>query len=205
MPYRSPADPRKQRHLPMLDRLTIKTPCNASWEGMIGDDRVRHCCQCNRNVYDLRAMDPDEAEAFLEEHLATTGWLPCARLYRRPDGRLMTSQCPTAADRRHRARVVGGIAAIATVTAAVAFASRPVLGPEEPVVVDREKAAAHDVEPPHPHAEVMGAIASRDDDDDDDDGRDHEWRSPPPLPGPKPVSVTLRAEKAPLLWSAARR
>jgi hypothetical protein len=200
MPYRTPDDPRKQRRLPMLDRLTVKTPCHAAWDAMVGDDRVRHCCQCNRAVYDLTAMDADEAEAFLDEHLSTTGALPCARLFRRPDRRVMTSQCPTAADRRHRMRVAGAISAVATAAAAALSANFPVLGPDDPVVVeDREPLArAHDVEPVR---QVMGAVVLEGDDDDDV----QEWKPPPPSPELAPVSVTLRAAKPPLLWSSSSR
>lgn len=202
-PYRTPDDPRRQRRLPMIDRLTVKTPCTASWDAMVGDDRVRHCCQCNRDVYDLTAMHADEAEAFLDEHLATKRTLPCARLYRRPDGRLMTSQCPTAVDRSHRRRVAGGLAALATTAAAVLYAARPVLGPDDPLVVDdREvRAAAHEVEPAYVE---MGAIVLRGDDDGDGED-DREWTPPPPPEVPAPVSITLRGPKPPLLWSTSRR
>ncbi len=66
--YRQPAAPPKTR-LPLLDRVAIKTPCKASWDEMQGDDRVRFCCACTKNVYDISAMTEDEAEAFLAFHL----------------------------------------------------------------------------------------------------------------------------------------
>lgn len=62
--YRQPAAPPKTR-LPLLDRVAIKTPGKAAWSEIHGDDRVRLCCTCSKNVYDLSAMTEDEAEAFL--------------------------------------------------------------------------------------------------------------------------------------------
>src|SRR5450432_1276774 len=39
-----------------LDRVSIAAPCSADWDSMPGTDRVRHCSQCNKNVYNLSAM-----------------------------------------------------------------------------------------------------------------------------------------------------
>ena len=115
--YRQPAPPPKNR-LPLLDRVAVKTPCKASWNAMEGDDRVRFCCSCSKNVYDLSAMTEDEAEAFLGLHLDDQD--ACVKLYRRPDGRILTSDCPRGARTRHVRRAV--IAASAAVCAAAAVA-----------------------------------------------------------------------------------
>lgn len=150
----------------MLDRLTLKTPCTASWDAMVGDGSVRHCCQCNRNVYDLRAMDPDEAEAFLDDHLATTGSLPCARLYRRPDGRVMTSECPTVVDRRHRKRVAGGLVAVATLAATTVYANRPMLAADDDQIVVEARRLHVEPRPVEVLAEdTLGELAADDDGD----------------------------------------
>ncbi len=50
---------------PFLDSLEIASPCPASWDSMTGDDRARFCGLCRLNVYDLTAMSPGEAEAFV--------------------------------------------------------------------------------------------------------------------------------------------
>jgi len=116
--YRQPAAPPKTR-LPLLDRVAIKTPCKASWDDMEGDDRVRFCCACSKNVYDLSAMTEDEAEAFLAFHLDEQD--ACVKLYRRPDGRILTSDCPRGAGTRHARRTL--MAATAGVCAALAAAA----------------------------------------------------------------------------------
>lgn len=75
--------------LPVLDNLRIASPCRADWQDMVGDDRVRHCHKCDKQVFDLSALTRDQAEALiLEKH----GQL-CARYYQRRDGRVMTSDC----------------------------------------------------------------------------------------------------------------
>lgn len=113
--YRQPAAPPKNR-LPLLDRVAVKTPCKASWNDMEGDDRVRFCCSCSKNVYDLSAMTEDEAETFLSFHLDDQD--ACVKLYRRPDGRILTSDCPRGARTRHARRaVMAGAAAVCAVAA----------------------------------------------------------------------------------------
>src|SRR6516162_8887116 len=37
-------------------RLRVASPCPADWNAMQGDDRVRFCGQCEKNVYNLSAM-----------------------------------------------------------------------------------------------------------------------------------------------------
>jgi hypothetical protein len=46
-------------------RLTIASPCPASWEAMEGNDRVRSCDHCQLQVYNLSAMNQEEAEELL--------------------------------------------------------------------------------------------------------------------------------------------
>src|SRR5271168_2089129 len=74
----------------MLDRVSIAAPCAADWDSMPGTDRVRHCAQCGKNVYNLSAMTRREAEGLLRE---TEGRL-CVRLFRRADATILTENCP---------------------------------------------------------------------------------------------------------------
>ncbi|MCE9572430.1 MAG: hypothetical protein K8W52_04675 [Deltaproteobacteria bacterium] len=106
--------------LPLLDRVVIKTPCKESWAAMRGDDRKRFCGKCDKHVYDLSAMTAVEAEALL----AGPGEAPCLRLYRRPDGTVLTSDCPIGSRRRRRNRwaIVG--VAVAAVASLLGFATR---------------------------------------------------------------------------------
>jgi hypothetical protein len=75
---------------------------------MTGNDRSRFCGQCQKNVYNFSAMTRAEVEALIREK---DGRL-CGRFYRRPDGRILTADCPVGIQRRrHRlARICGVIA-----------------------------------------------------------------------------------------------
>jgi len=120
LPYRTPDAPPKTR-LPLLGELTIKTPCKVAWESMEGDERRRNCSTCSKDVYDLSAMTEDEAESFLAVHLDDDDL--CVRLYRRPDGRILTSDCPTGAKTRHQRRVAAAASVAAVAITAVASAA----------------------------------------------------------------------------------
>jgi hypothetical protein len=88
----------KKHRLPMLSRIEVAKPCNASWEDMRGDDRVRFCGKCEKNVYNLSELGEDEAEALIYEQ---EGKL-CARFFRRKDGTVLTSDCQVGTRRRKR-------------------------------------------------------------------------------------------------------
>ena len=75
--------------------LRIAAPCKAPWENMDGDERVRFCRECNRNVYNLSAMTDAEARRVVAER---EGRL-CVRFYQRRDGTVLTSDCPVAQKR----------------------------------------------------------------------------------------------------------
>src|SRR5947209_4826336 len=47
-----------------LDTLRIASPCNESWDRMVGDERTRFCGRCQKDVHNVSAMARDEAEAF---------------------------------------------------------------------------------------------------------------------------------------------
>lgn len=158
--YREPAARPKNR-LPLLDRFTKRTPCKVSWSDMPGDDRVRFCCACSKNVHDLGAMSEDAAESFLAHHLDDQE--ACVRLYRRPDGRILTSDCPRGADKRHVRRVglAVCVAAGALVAVSAALADLPVArthhlpGSTSRFEVPRAPVPApvprdYDVDPPRP-------------------------------------------------------
>jgi hypothetical protein len=75
-----------------LDHIKVAAPCSADWDQMyaVENQRVRFCSQCNLNVYNLSGMTRAQAEALLthsEQRL-------CVRFYRRPDGTILTQNCP---------------------------------------------------------------------------------------------------------------
>ena len=96
----------RARQLPLLANLRIASPCDAKWEDMRGDDRVRFCGACTKNVYDLSAMTAGEAETFLT---ATEG-RACVRYSVRVDGTVISADCPVGQRQTLRKRVALGVA-----------------------------------------------------------------------------------------------
>ena len=73
-----------------LNNLRIASPCSADWNRMDGDDRKRFCGDCKLNVYNLSGMTRYDAEHLLR---MSEGRL-CVRYFQRPDGTILTQDCP---------------------------------------------------------------------------------------------------------------
>ncbi|MBY0524857.1 MAG: hypothetical protein K2R98_15740 [Gemmataceae bacterium] len=105
----------------ILDDVRIASPCTASWDAMVGSDRVRYCQQCQKNVYNLSNMSRQEAETFIGQRAGRT----CVRFYRRADGTMLTQDCPVGlrairrVARRSWALIAGGMATVLGVFIAV--------------------------------------------------------------------------------------
>lgn len=91
-----------RRALPLLDSVQIASPCTASWDEMIGDDRARFCTHCQKDVFNLSALPREEVETFLRARTAEV----CVRLYKRADGTVLTSDCPVGVKRKRRRKVL---------------------------------------------------------------------------------------------------
>jgi hypothetical protein len=108
-----------QKAQDQIGNLRIAVPCQAAWEGMAGDDRVRHCTLCSLNVYNFAEMTRDE----VRDLLVRTEGRVCARLYRRADGTVLTRDCPTGlrALRRRASRVAAALIAALLTLPSLAF------------------------------------------------------------------------------------
>ena len=104
-----------------LDRIRIARPCRSEWGLMQGDERARHCSNCDKTVYNLAGMGRQEA---MDLVAAREGRI-CVRLFRRPDGTVVTSDCGGRAVAGHgRLRVLAvTAAAMASVAGLAAWAS----------------------------------------------------------------------------------
>lgn len=85
-----------------LSEVKLAFHCPADWKTMSGDERVRHCSLCERNVYNISGMSRDEAVKFIEG----TGGKVCLRFYRRADGTILTQPCGAIKRRLFKARVL---------------------------------------------------------------------------------------------------
>ena len=97
-----------------LEQVRVAAPCPADWGKMVGDERVRYCGSCSLHVYNLSGMTRREAEGLI----ASSEGRLCVRFYRRPDGTILTRNCPVglSALKRRAAH-----AATATMTAVLGF------------------------------------------------------------------------------------
>jgi len=93
--------------LPILDNIRVATPCSADWDQMSGDERVRACGACNKNVYNLSNMTRDEAETLI---VAKEGRL-CVRYFQRADGTILLADCTVGKSQKRKRRVIAAGAA----------------------------------------------------------------------------------------------
>ncbi len=73
-----------------LNDLQIANPCPADWNEMTGDEQVRHCKLCEKNVYNLSNMPEQDALNIIQEQEGNL----CGRLYLRKDGTVIVNDCP---------------------------------------------------------------------------------------------------------------
>ena len=99
-----------------LDGLYVATPCSVGFENMEGDERVRFCNMCQQNVYNIAEMTKKEAEDLIREKEGNL----CVRLYLRPDGTVITDNCPVGL-RELRKQWLKIAAAIALIIPCLAF------------------------------------------------------------------------------------
>lgn len=130
-----------------LANVVVAAPCPAGWDDMIGGDRVRFCSRCELNVYNLSAMARLEAESLIAR---TEGRL-CISYYRRPDGSIITDNCPIGlrAIKRRIERMKRALAA--TVIGFLA-------GFETTAFVNRIKGAAFDHFAAPSHGRTLGVM-----------------------------------------------
>jgi hypothetical protein len=132
--------------LPVLDQIRVAAPCSAAWDAMTGDDRVRACGDCHKNVYNLSELTRDEAEALIR---AKEGRL-CVRYFQRSDGTILLKDCAVGVKRRRRRRLVGAGVAASLAGAALAYVKWADV-PVEQIQADLHERLHHDV--------VMGVVA----------------------------------------------
>ena len=160
---------RERARLPVLDNIRVATPCRADWNDMVGDDRVRACAQCDKQVFQLSGMTRAEAEALIVEK---NGDL-CVRYYQRADGTILLADCSVGgAAARRRKLIAAGAAALFAGGVALALVNRP---HREPAFDSVSVAAS----PESTSAHVSGA----------------EHEGPPP---PKPIQPPAPPEPPPM-------
>ncbi len=103
--------------LPSGIALSVAGPCAERWAEMPGDDRVRRCTRCDRDVLDLGGLSADEINTLLAARGITT-----KKLHRRADGAVLTSDCDVGRPRRIALRVLAVVTTGVLVSTAAAYA-----------------------------------------------------------------------------------
>lgn len=160
-----------------LKLIEIPEPCTVPWDGMVGNELVRLCGQCDNNVYNVAGFTAREAMILINASENRS----CLQLYRRLDGTVVTASCWSRLKvaRRHGPiavalvlflAFVGLFRVLATVRWARYLADR--------LEAPRVTAGAPVVLAPAPPSPVWGVVAPR----------------PPTLPlgGVPPISVEQR-------------
>jgi hypothetical protein len=146
---------RRKVALPLLKQVRVASPCKERWDDMTGDEHVRFCGRCEKNVYDLSSLTAEQADSLLRER----GESMCVRFFRRTDGTVLTSDCPVGGRKRFWRKVTAGAAA-SMAAAGLTMAAlggyqqgnmvmgeiEPVMGQMVPLEVEMGKGA---VEPAH--------------------------------------------------------
>ena len=70
-------------------KYKIAKPCQAKWQDMDDHINYRHCHLCEKPVYDFSKMSEKEILELLGKPEVS-----CIRVYKRPDGKIMTKDCP---------------------------------------------------------------------------------------------------------------
>ena len=162
-------DAKQRARLPVLPNIRVASPCTADWNAMTGDERVRACAQCNKNVYNISQLTRDEAEALI---LEKEGKL-CVRYFQRKDGTILLKDCTVGvAQKRKRKLIAAGAAALLGGGAFIAYkVTRPDEGKAHEIQMYQGQMALPPVEtstvkePPPPHPvepewqEIQGDIA----------------------------------------------
>ena len=132
--------------LEVLNQVRIASPCEVGWDTMKGDDRVRHCAQCDRSVYNLAKLTAAEAVALLRAE----GGPPCLQIWRRADGTVLTADCPVGrrvVARRRSCLALAAAVALGLLGAGVWATHRPLPPPTElPTTVMGEMVAPSDLQ-----------------------------------------------------------
>ena len=99
-----------------LEAIQIAKPCRADWQNMTGDERARFCGSCHKNVYDISQMTRAEAQNLIQQKEGNV----CVRLHRRPDGTVITSDCPVGIAATPRPLWWGAFALVALMSSGLA-------------------------------------------------------------------------------------
>lgn len=118
----------------LLDRIDVKAPCSENWEEMTGNDSVRFCSHCSKDVYDISTMTRAKAEKFVRD---SNGRL-CVRYVKDARGKVVTAPTRLTPIKRQATVAAGVLAA----SISLSVSSHAQTQPQAPQGVTRATEAA---------------------------------------------------------------
>ncbi|MEK7724867.1 MAG: carboxypeptidase-like regulatory domain-containing protein [Acidobacteriota bacterium] len=109
-----------------LDSIDVKSPCSESWDEMFGNDEVRFCSHCAKNVHNLSAMTQKKAEDLIKN---SNGKL-CVRYVKTPNGNLITSP-PKLTKITRRATIAASVLATSLTLSTFAYSQGEPIKPKD--------------------------------------------------------------------------
>ncbi|MEP6925170.1 MAG: ankyrin repeat domain-containing protein [Pyrinomonadaceae bacterium] len=102
----------------VFDRVEVAAPCSQDWNTMFGNDEVRFCHHCVKNVHDLSAMTRKQAKKLVAQSQGNL----CIRYIRRPDGRIQTIEPKLYKIAGRASRIAAGVFGATLTLASAAYA-----------------------------------------------------------------------------------
>lgn len=99
-----------------IETYRLATPCQATWDSMVGTNQFRVCRECAKTVYDFTAMELPAAQALVYKR---EGQKDAVNFYRRKDGKFLTADCPVGVKRGRMMlmMVIGGVVVVVGIIA----------------------------------------------------------------------------------------
>jgi hypothetical protein len=116
----------------LLDRIDVKAPCTESWEEMSGNDQVRFCSHCTKNVVDLSAYTRARAEKLVRD---SNGGL-CVRYRKDERGRVITAP-PKFTQIKRQAKIAAGVLAATLSVGSAAYSQGQPISPKDRVSAEQ--------------------------------------------------------------------
>jgi Carboxypeptidase regulatory-like domain len=141
----------------LLNRIDVKSPCNESWDEMVGNNEVRFCSHCVKDVHDLSAMKRADAERLVQK---SSGNL-CVRYIKTPTGKLITAP-PKFTQIRRNATIAASVLATSLTFTTLAYAQGEPIKPKDNVTqTNKDKSANSEIK--QGFATVSGVVKDAND------------------------------------------
>ncbi len=136
-----------------LDSIDVKSPCNESWNEMFGNDEVRFCSHCAKDVHNISAMNRAEAEKLVKKSKGNI----CVRYTKTPEGKLITAP-PKLTQITKRVTIAATVLATSLAFSTIAYAQGSPILPKE-ITTKTDKQQGEKGELNHDFSIISGTVA----------------------------------------------